>query len=233
MKSPGYYFDLRDELVQHIFRRTTNVWEVLHQLPELVDELTEGRRKIKGTVMRGAELSTSPLYVGAGAVIEPGSYIAGSAYIGDGVTVRHGAYVRDGCILLAGSLIGHASEAKNALLLPGAKAPHFAYVGDSVLGHRVNLGAGTKISNLKITSSNDSTVQFEIAGEKVDTGLRKMGAILGDDVQIGCNAVLNPGALLGPKCIVYAGTVISKGFYGNSTIIKFRQSHETATLEER
>lgn len=233
MKDPGSYFDLSDDTVRNIFRGVLNVWEVFPLLPEIVSELTGGRRTIKGTVMPGAELSSAPLYIGAGAIVEPGSYIAGPAYIGDGVRVRHGAYVRENCIFLSGSLLGHASEAKSALFLPHAKAPHFAYVGDSVLGHKVNLGAGTKISNLRVTSADNSTVEFEVEGEKIDTGLRKLGAILGDRVQVGCNAVFNPGALVGPDCIVYAGTVVPKGFHAGNTILKLRQVHNISALEPR
>jgi len=233
MRDPGSYFNLSDDFVRRIFRRAVDVWDILSQLPELVDELTGGRQVIKGTVMHGAELGSEPIYLGAGAVIEPGSYVTGPAYIGEGARIRHGAYVRANCVMLGGSLVGHASEVKNALLLPEAKAPHFAYVGDSVLGHRVNLGAGTKLSNLPITTSTSPTVRFDISGENVDTGLRKMGAILGDGVQVGCNAVFNPGALLGPHCIVYAGTVVRKGFHEKNTIIKLRQSHEFGVLDVR
>jgi NDP-sugar pyrophosphorylase family protein len=230
MRSPESYFDLRDENVQRIFKRSKNVWDALQHLPDLVDELTQGRRQIKGTVMPGAVLPDGPLYVGDGAVIEPGTFIAAAAYIGEGVHIRHGAYVRSNCIFLPGSVLGHASEAKSAVFLPKAKAPHFAYVGDSILGHRVNLGAGTKISNLRILTSGSPTICLEIEGEMVDTGLRKLGAVVGDDVQVGCNAVLNPGTLLSPGCIVYAGAVAPKGFHKPRTIIKLRQSLESATV---
>jgi NDP-sugar pyrophosphorylase family protein len=233
MQDPASYFDLRDEMVQRIFRRAANVWDVFHHLPEIVAEFTRGRRLIKGTVMRGAELYDGPLYVGTNATIEPGAYVAGPAYIGDGVRVRHGAYVRDNCIFLAGSMLGHSSEAKAAVLLPEAKAPHFAYVGDSILGCRVNLGAGTKISNLRIMPGASPNIWLDLDGELVDTGLRKLGAIVGDDVQIGCNAVLSPGALLRPGCIVYAGAIVPKGVHAANTIIKLRQSLESAALQSR
>jgi UDP-N-acetylglucosamine diphosphorylase / glucose-1-phosphate thymidylyltransferase / UDP-N-acetylgalactosamine diphosphorylase / glucosamine-1-phosphate N-acetyltransferase / galactosamine-1-phosphate N-acetyltransferase len=220
------YFDLSDEEVNRIFARVERVWEVVARLPEVLDDLVGSRRIIKGTVMPGAMLADGPLYVGDGAVIEPGAYVASSAYIGDGVTIRHGAYVRSNCVFLPGSLLGHASEAKSALFLPGAKAPHFAYAGDSVLGQRVNLGAGTKLSNLRVTSGAGQTLGVVVAGEEVDTGLRKLGAILGDDVEIGCNAVLNPGTLVGPRSVIYPGAVVPKGFYSADTIIKLRQRHE-------
>lgn len=230
MRTARAYFDMADEAVSRIFARDDDVWDVLKRLDEVLETLLGGRRTIKGAVARGAEVSSGPLYLGPDSIVEPGAFIAGRAYIGAGVQVRHGAYIRDRCILLDGAVLGHASEAKNAIFLPGAKAPHFAYVGDSVLGHRVNLGAGTKISNLKVASSGQETVCFELGGEVVDTGLRKMGAIIGDDVQIGCNVVLNPGSLIGPRSVIYPGTVVPKGFSDSDTIIKLRQVHELASF---
>ncbi len=226
------YFDLSDEAVRRIFARVERVWDILTCLPAVLDELVGSRRIIKGTVMPGAMLADGPLYIGDGAVIEPGAYVSSSAYIGDGVTIRHGAYVRRNCVFLQGSLLGHASEAKSALFLPGAKAPHFAYAGDSVLGHRVNLGAGTKLSNLRLTSGDSGTLRVVAAGREFDTGLHKLGAILGDDVEVGCNAVLNPGAFVGPRCVIYPGTVVPKGFHAAGTILKLRQRHELGSLDQ-
>jgi bifunctional N-acetylglucosamine-1-phosphate-uridyltransferase/glucosamine-1-phosphate-acetyltransferase GlmU-like protein len=134
-------------------------------------------------------------------------------------------------VFLEGSVLGHASEAKSALLLGKAKAPHFAYLGDSVLGHSVNLGAGTKLSNLPIASRGRSTVVLEIDGTAIDTRLRKFGAVLGDGVEVGCNAILNPGVVLGRRCVVYAGAVVQKGVYGPDQILKLRQVIERAQLE--
>jgi NDP-sugar pyrophosphorylase family protein len=176
--------------------------------------------------MPGAYVADVPVYIHETAIIEPGACILGPAYIGPGVVVRHGAYIRSDVIMLTGSVLGHASEAKSAIFLPGAKAPHFAYVGDSILGHRVNLGAGTKLSNLTITSSKDaftgrrSSISVPIGGEMVDTGLSKLGAILGDDVQVGCNAVLSPGTFIRPRSLVYANASIPKGIYGPDVLIK-------------
>jgi len=114
-------------------------------------------------------------------------------------------------------------------LLPGAHAPHFNYVGDSILGRRVNLGAGTKLSNLTVISVKDQltgkrpAIMLPIDGTVYDTGLAKLGAIMGDDAQTGCNSVLNPGVLLGPRCLVYPNASLPKGFYPADTIIKLRQ----------
>ena len=230
---PSEFFDLSHPDVAHLLGRFDRVWDALSELPALTADLLGGRRIIKGTVMPGAMLDDGPIFVGDGATLEPGSYVKGPAYIGSGVTLRHGSYVREQCILLEGSTLGHASEIKNGVLLPGAQAPHFAYVGDSILGQRVNLGAGTKLSNAPISPARAPdgrrpTIVLDIEGTPVDTGLRKLGAILGDDVQIGCNAVLNPGVLMGPRCLVYANTTVPKGYHPADRILKLRQTIEVA-----
>ncbi len=151
--------------------------------------------------------------------------------------MRHGAYVRENVILLDGAILGHASEAKHALFLPNAHAPHFAYVGDSILGQGVNLGAGTKLSNLGILSAKDPltgkrpTIKLTIDDREYDTGLTKFGAILGDGVQTGCNAVLNPGCIVGPGTLVYANTSLRKGYHPAGSIIKLRQNVRVMTRE--
>jgi NDP-sugar pyrophosphorylase family protein len=209
------------------------VWEILPDLPQLIEDLLGGKRIIKGEVSPMAVVDDGPVFIAEGATIEPGAYVKGPAYIGPSAVVRHGAYVRESVMLLDGSLLGHASEAKNALLLPAAKAPHFAYVGDSVLGRRVNLGAGVVLSNMPIASRSPSgggrpTIVIEVDGEKRDTGLRKLGGILGDGVQIGCNSVLNPGVLIGPRSVVYPNTNVRKGCYKADTMLKLRQVIEPA-----
>jgi NDP-sugar pyrophosphorylase family protein len=148
--------------------------------------------------------------------------------------VRHGAYVRSNALVSRGCVVGHATEVKNSILLPGAHAPHFNYVGDSILGRKVNLGAGTKLSNLTVVSVKDPatgkrpTLKITVAGEVFDTGLAKLGAILGDGAQTGCNSVLNPGVLIGPRSLVYANASLPKGYYPGDTIIKLRQTFEYA-----
>lgn len=228
--SPDGFFDLTDAFAASFFADCSYVWEAITQIGVHVARLVGNEQTILGTVMPGAYVSDRPIFIGEGAVIEPGAYVQGPAYIGAGAAVRHGAYVRDNVILLPGSVLGHASEAKNALFLPGAHAPHFNYVGDSILGHRVNLGAGTKLSNLGIMSEKDMvtgkrpSIQLTIDSQTYDTGLAKMGAILGDEVQTGCNAVLNPGALIGPRTLVYANLSLRKGYHAADSIIKFRQN---------
>ena len=155
------------------------------------------------------------VYIEKGAIVEPGAFIKGPAYIGAGSEVRHGAYIRGNVFIGANCVVGHTTEVKGSCFLDGAKAGHFAYVGDSLLGQQTNLGAGTKIANLKL---NKSIVRFidPETGKASDSGLKKFGAILGDYAQTGCNSVLSPGSLLLPKtgvmpCHHFHGT-LKKGF---------------------
>lgn len=234
MLQPSDFFDLSDPAVADLFTDCEFVWQAVARIAAHVTRLVGDTQTIRGQVMDGAFLSGRPVYIGAGARIEPGAYIYGPAYIGDGAVVRHGAFVRENVVLLPGSILGHASEAKNSLFLPEAAAPHFNYVGDSVLGYRVNLGAGTKLSNLGILSAKDEvtgkrpSIHLTINGTVYDTGLAKLGAILGDDAQTGCNSVLNPGCLIGRETLVYANASLRKGYYPPHSIIKLRQTVETA-----
>jgi NDP-sugar pyrophosphorylase family protein len=233
MLHPRDFFELNDPFVATFFEGCELVWEGISQIEGHVWRLTEGRQTVLGEVANGAYLSDRPIYVAEGASVEPGAYILGPAYIGSGAKVLHGAYIRENVVLLPGSALGHASEAKNSLFLPGAHAPHFAYVGDSILGHRVNLGAGTKLSNLGVLSAKDPatgkrpTIKLVIDGEEYDTGLAKFGAILGDGAQTGCNVVLNPGCVVGRRTLVYANASLRKGYYPPDSIIKLRQTLES------
>jgi NDP-sugar pyrophosphorylase family protein len=137
--------------------------------------------------------------------------------LGPKTEIRHNAYVRGGVITGAKALIGHATEIKSSILLNEAKAPHFAYVGDSILGNGVNLGAGTKVSNLKITSGD---IRLKIEDDIVSTGIRKMGAIVGDKTETGCNSVLNPGTLLAKGCLVFPASSVPARYYPKRSEIK-------------
>jgi len=229
MIHPQDYFDLSDEIAYSLFTDSKYVWDALSKIDYHIERLAGKEKTILGELMPGVFLGKGPLYIADGARIEPGAFVDGPAFIGPGAIVRHGAYIRGKVILLSGSVLGHASEAKNCILLPNARAPHFAYVGDSILGHRVNLGAGTKLSNVAIVSMKDlvsgqrTTIKVRIDGSEYDTGLEKLGAILGDDVQTGCNAVLNPACFVGPRTLIYPNLSLRKGFYPADSIIKLNQ----------
>ncbi len=233
MLTPADFFDLRDPFAAALFEDCAFVWQAVAGIGRHVRRLTGGQQTILGEVAAGAYLSDRPIYIAEGARVEPGVYIHGPAYIGAGAVVRHGAYVREDVILCPGSILGHASEAKNSIFLPDAHAPHFNYVGDSILGQRTNLGAGAKISNLTLVSEKEPgsglrpTIKLWIEGQLYDTGLAKLGAVLGDDVQTGCNAVLNPGCLVGKRSLIYANMSLRKGYYPPDAIYKLRQTTES------
>ena len=138
--------------------------------------------------------------IGEGTVIEPGAMIKGPAIIGKNCQIRHNAYIRENVIIGDNCVVGNASELKNALLFNGAQVPHYNYVGDSILGHKAHLGAGAKISNVKLFPGN---IAIDVNGVTHDTGLRKFGALLGDHAEVGCNAVLNPGSILERGAVIY------------------------------
>lgn len=193
-------------------------WEVLACLDNFAAEIPH---RILGNVHPSAVLSGN-VYLAAGATIGPHAYIEGPAYIGEGASVGHGAYLRSNVVLAPKAKVGHASEIKRSVLLSGAAAPHFNYVGDSVLGAHVNLGAGAKLANFRALSGT-----IKVSG--VDTGLRKFGAALGDGVMLGCNSVTGPGTVIGARSAAYHGSML-RGLYPADTVIKLRQTLETAPL---
>lgn len=138
--------------------------------------------------------------IGEGTKVDSSVLIEGPCIIGKNCTIRHGAFLRAGTVLRDGCMVGHATEIKHSLLMEGAVASHFCYVGDSILGPNVNLGAGVKCANLRF---DQQPVFVLYQDKKIHTNLTKLGAILGEGVQIGCNSVLNPGTFIGKKSIVY------------------------------
>ncbi len=185
------------------------VWSVL---PTLKGQITDMLADVGENLREGVSIDSTKgiVHIDDSAIIEPFVHIIGPAYIGPKATIRQGAYIREYSWICANSLVGHASETKHSILLPGSKAPHFNYVGDSVLGPGVNLGAGVKLSNLR---NDGGEVHTRIDGERIPTGLRKFGAIIGEDSQLGCNAVTNPGVVLGPRCMVNPNTTVT-GVHG-------------------
>jgi len=179
----------------------------------------EDGRLLEGAsvIMAGAILAGGPLHIGCGVLIEAGAFVKGPAVAGDMSEIRHGAYLRGHCLIGARCVVGHATEMKHAILLDDARAGHFAYVGDSILGNEVNLGAGTKLANLRF---GGSTVPVRTPEGIIDSGLRKFGAILGDRVQTGCNSVTNPGVVLGKKSLVLPNATVPSGFHSGNSLIR-------------
>lgn len=212
--STNQFFSLEAYFHRELFEGSTYVWDALHRLAPYLEEQELGKIEVK--VPSTAYLINPELIsIGEGTVIEPGAYIEGPVIIGPYNQIRHGAYIRGNVITGEKCIIGHSTEVKHSILLNGAHAAHFNYVGDSILGNQVNLGAGVKLANFRL-DQKDVTVLLQ--GQKILTGLKKMGAIIGDGAQLGCNAVTNPGTLIGPKafcypCVNIKGIIPSRAIY--------------------
>jgi hypothetical protein len=201
----------------------------LHDAAEFSIEFgdaTKGRIKVlsdgrelpgASVIMAGAVFLGDRIGIGKGVLIEPGAYIKSPTIIGDRTEVRHGAYIRGNCVIGRRCVVGHVTEVKGTIFLDDAKAGHFAYLGDSILGNQVNLGAGTKLANLRFIKGD---IALSTPDGRINTGLRKLGAILGDCVQTGCNSVTNPGTLLGKKSMVIPNTTVSSGYHPESSLIR-------------
>jgi NDP-sugar pyrophosphorylase family protein len=153
------------------------------------------------------------IWIGADVVIEPGAYIQGPCFIGDRCQIRHGAYIRGDVVMGDDCTVGHVTEVKHSILLNGVTASHFNYIGDSILGNGVQLGAGAKCANLRF---DQKPVRVKWEGQSFDTGLSKLGALIADLAKVGCNCVLNPGTVLGRgalcfPCLQVQGTVLENG----------------------
>jgi NDP-sugar pyrophosphorylase family protein len=206
------FFDLAGWEHAALFEARAPVWAALGGLRAYLAGLTAGAGTPvapDGVCLRG------DIVVGEGVVFEPGAYVQGPAVLGEGALLRSGCYLRGDVLVGAGAVVGHCSELKNAVLLPGAKAPHFNYVGDSLVGRGVNLGAGTILSNVALAGGQ---VVVHAGRERLATGLRKMGAVLGDGCQTGCNVVLNPGTVAGPGCRFYPLVSAAGWFPAGSTV---------------
>ncbi|MEO0413472.1 MAG: UDP-N-acetylglucosamine diphosphorylase [Verrucomicrobiota bacterium] len=187
-----------------IFDGCEHVWEVLPKIKTyLADQLANIGELQQGDVHERAVVGDQ-VYVAPGATIEANAVIKGPAWIGAGTTVRSGAYIRENVIIGEGCTIGNSSEFKNCLLFNGCEVPHFNYVGDSVLGYKAHLGAGVICSNVRLDRQNVKIRDGE--GNKIETGLRKFGAMVGDLAEVGCNSVLSPGTVIGRESIIYPCT---------------------------
>ena len=177
------------------------------------DQLAGATVIMAGTVLLGKRIK-----LGKGVLVESGALIKSPAIIGDQTEVRQGAYLRGYCLTGRRCVLGHTTEVKHSIFLNDAKAGHFAYLGDSILGNNVNLGAGTKFANLRFFSGN-ITIRTKEEG-LLDTGRRKFGAILGDDTQTGCNSVTSPGTLIGKNSYLLPNATARSGYHPPRTVIR-------------
>ena len=215
--SPNVLFNLEHFSHKPLFEGVDYAWEALKRLAAYIAALLrEAQPCTQVTVMPGAVVEPNVLF-GEGVIVEPHTYVKGPSLIGARTVIRHGAYIRGNAIIGEDCIIGNATEVKHAVLMDGVRASHWNYIGDSIVGFGVNIGAGAKLSNRKITDTE--IVVKDAEGNRYPTGLTKLGGIIGDETQIGCNAVLNPGTVLGKRCLVYPLTSV-RGVHAPGQVIK-------------
>jgi NDP-sugar pyrophosphorylase family protein len=219
MFKPADLFDLSQSEHASIFEGCDFAWDALKRLK---DYLKTNLRPALLNRCEGVAFIGKQVFIGEGSVVEDGAMIKGPAIIGRNCEIRHNAYIREHVIIGDNCIVGNSCEVKNSILFNHVVAPHFNYIGDSIFGFKAHLGAGVKISNVKLVAGN---VMVEMDAKPFDTGLRKFGALLGDRTDIGCNAVLNPGSIIGRRSVVYPNTNW-RGILGEDMIAKNRAGVE-------
>ncbi len=202
-------YSLDKTIASAIFDGVTYPWEVLKDIKGFILKLGETLDPEK------FEKRGEDIWVAKSANVFPSAYIAGPCIIDEDAEVRHCAFIRGSVIVGKGSIVGNSTEVKNAIIFDNVQVPHYNYVGDSILGYRSHMGAGSITSNVK---SDKTLVKVTVDGERVDTGLKKFGAMLGDFVEVGCGSVLNPGTVIGKNSNIYPlssvrGTVPANSIY--------------------
>jgi len=216
MFSPTEYLDLAHTAHSKLFENQTYVWDALKQIASYLQFRL--KPAVLGELM-GKPFVSNNVFIGAGTIVEQGAVLKGPAWIGEHCHIRSGCYVRENVIVGNNVVMGNSCEFKNCILFDEVQAPHFNYVGDSILGHRAHLGAGAILSNVKLDHREVVVASPE---GNIATGLKKFGAIVGDRTEIGCNAVINPGAVIGRDCIIYASANF-RGVLPVGSIAKLRQ----------
>lgn len=226
MFKPTDLFDLSQTEHAKIFHDCDNAWDALKKLKDYVSAnlRPELRNRCDGKVYIGNQV-----FIGPGTVVEDGAMIKGPAIIGKNCQIRHSAYIREHVIIGDNCVVGNSSEIKHSILFNDCQAPHFNYVGDSILGYKSHLGAGVKISNVKLVPGN---VFVEMDGVPFDTGLRKFGALLGDFAEVGCNSVLNPGSIIGRNSILYPN-INWRSILPENMIVKNKAAQEIVARHPR
>lgn len=226
MFKPADLFDLSQTAHVALFDGCEFAWDALKRLKAFVE--ASATSQLLNTC-EGKAWIGDQVFIGKGTVVEDGVMIKGPAIIGANCQIRHNAYIREHVIIGDGCVVGNSCEIKHSVLFNACQVPHFNYVGDSILGHKAHLGAGVKISNVKLDHSN---VFIEVEGQPHDSGLRKFGALLGDGAEIGCNAVLNPGTIIGRHSMVYPNTNW-RGILPANMIVKNKAEQSVVQLRPR
>jgi UDP-N-acetylglucosamine diphosphorylase / glucose-1-phosphate thymidylyltransferase / UDP-N-acetylgalactosamine diphosphorylase / glucosamine-1-phosphate N-acetyltransferase / galactosamine-1-phosphate N-acetyltransferase len=225
MFAPAEFLNLEHTAHPKLFESQKYVWDSLKQIASYL------QFRLKPAVLGeliGKPFISNNVFIGRGTIIEQGAVLKGPAWIGENCHIRSGCYVRENVVVGNRVVLGNSCEFKNSIIFDEAQVPHFNYVGDSILGYHAHLGAGVILSNVKLdrTEIAVATEQGNIA-----TGLTKFGAIVGDRTEIGCNAVINPGAILGRDCLVYPG-VNFRGVLPEHSVVKLRQEIQILERQE-
>ena len=224
MFAPAQFLSLEHTAHPKLFEDQQFVWNALKQIASYL------QFRLKPAVLGdliGRPFISANVFVGRGTVVEQGAVLKGPAWIGDNCHIRSGCYVRENVVVGNGVVMGNSCEFKNSIIFDEAQIPHFNYVGDSILGYKAHLGAGVILSNVKLDRTEIAVASSE---GNIATGLTKFGAIVGDRTEIGCNAVMNPGSVLGKDCLIYPN-VNFRGVLPEGSVAKLRQ--EIQILERR
>ena len=208
-------YNLDQTIAKDIFEGVTYPWEVLPKIEEFIISL--GKTLDKNEYEEKGE----NIWIAKSAKVAPTAYIAGPAIIGKNAEIRHCAFIRGKAIVGEGAVVGNSTELKNVILFNKVQVPHYNYVGDSILGYKSHMGAGSITSNVK---SDKKLVIVKNDKEQIETGLKKFGAMLGDEVEVGCGSVLNPGTVIGKHTNIYPlssvrGVVPEHSIYKNKNEI--------------
>lgn len=205
-------YDLNETIAKDLFEGATYPWELLPKISEFIVKLGETLSEEE------YEKRGDNIWIAKDAKVFDSAYINGPCIIDKGAEVRHCAFIRGNAIVGKGAVVGNSTELKNVVLFNKVQVPHYNYVGDSILGFKAHMGAGSITSNVK---SDKTNVTIMIDGDKVETGLKKMGAMLGDNVEVGCNSVLNPGTVVGRESNIYPVSMV-RGYVAPNSIYKKR-----------
>lgn len=208
-------YDLNETIAADLFAKADYPWEALAKISGFITELGNGLDSAR------YEKRGENIWVAKSAEVAPTACLNGPLIIDEDAQIRHCAFVRGSAIIGKGAVVGNSTELKNVVLFNGVQVPHYNYVGDSVLGHKSHMGAGSITSNVK---SDKTLVTVKDAGTELPTGLKKFGAMLADFVEVGCNSVLNPGTVVGRHTNIYPlsmvrGVVASYSIYKNKNDI--------------
>lgn len=206
----GALYTLEETIAQDIFEGAVYPWEVLSKISNFIMELGGMLSKDK------YEKKGDNVWIAKSAVVYPSACINGPAIIDEEAEVRHCAFIRGSAIVGKGAVVGNSTELKNVILFNKVQVPHYNYVGDSILGYKAHMGAGSITSNVK---SDKTPVVVKAGDESLETGLKKFGAMLGDNVEVGCNSVLNPGTVIGRQANIYPTSMV-RGFIPAHSIYK-------------